>query len=417
MESGTICMHDLWNSDVVFERALSSDIVQIKYPDGHFRFVYTNHLPLSPIDTRKRTNFDPIPDQPTDSSTPPLPLPTMPTQPKSPFPTIDISPFLHPSPLSSLHSTSTHISTACANPGFFYLTNHNLPPTLTNRVLSLARDFFLHAPAAEKERIKRLDVGSGGGDGARGYQVIGDNVTEGKRDWHEAIDWYRPVKEGEPFECAVGGDDFAVKSGKNREGPFELLKGMNTWPQYPEGLREVYEEYTEKMCELGTAVVRAMGMALGEGMEDVFVGNTGKSAWVMRAIGYPPLPEDGTKGKEKGGVSCGAHSDYGCVTLLLADGTKGALQAWVENEGEEGRWVDVDPMEGALVVNIGDMMSRWSRGKWKATRHRVVHKGWGYRVSVPFFFEPDWDARVPGKQGEGEVIYGEYLEEKVKGNF
>lgn len=129
------------------------------------------------------------------------------------------------------------------------------------------------------------------------------------------------------------------------------------------------------------------------------------------------MPEDGTKGKDEGGVSCGAHSDYGCVTLLLADGTKGALQAWVESEGEEGRWVDVDPVEGALVVNIGDMMSRWSGGKWKATRHRVVHKGGGYRVSVPFFFEPDWDARVPGKEGEGEVIYGEYLKGKVKGNF
>ena len=255
--------------------------------------------------------------------------------------------------------------------------------------------------------------GGGGGDGARGYQVIGDNVTGGKRDWHEAIDWYRPVREGEPFECA--GDDegkMGRKSGGGgREGPYELLKGMNAWPRYPEGFREAYEEYVDKMSELGTAVVRAMGLALGHGMDDVFVGNTRKSAWVMRAIGYPPLPEDG------GGVSCGEHSDYGCVTLLLADETKGALQAWVETEGEEGRWVDVDPVEGALVVNIGDMMSRWSGGKWKATRHRVVHKGEGYRVSVPFFFEPDWDARVPGKEEEGDMIYGEYLEGKVKGNF
>lgn len=136
--------------------------------------------------------------------------------------------------------------------------------------------------------MKRLDAGSGDGDGARGYQVVGDNVTEGKRDWHEAIDWYRPVREGEPFECAASEGEnniIGVKSGNNREGPFELLKGMNAWPLYPEGFREVYEEYVEKMCELGTAVVRAMGMALGDGMEEVFLGNTRKSAWVMRAIG------------------------------------------------------------------------------------------------------------------------------------
>lgn len=192
------------------------------------------------------------------------------------------------------------------------------------------------------------------------------------------------------------------------------------------------------MLTLGTAVVRAMGMALGDGMEDVFVRNTRESWWVMRAIGYPPLPKSDSAANETNGndagVSCGAHSDYGCVTLLLADETPGALQAWVLdnnhhsntkpntntlNEAAEptGQWVNVDPIPGALVVNIGDMMSRWSKGKWTATRHRVVHRGDGFRVSVPFFFEPDWEARVPGREGEGEVVYGRYLEGKVRGNF
>ena len=178
------------------------------------------------------------------------------------------------------------------------------------------------------------------------------------------------------------------------------------------------------MLELGTAVVQAMGMALGDEMEDVFVRATRHSWWVMRAIGYPSLPDTNEENGEingmdgEGGVSCGAHSDYGCVTLLLADETKGALQAWVE-DGDEGggRWVSVDPVPGALVLNVGDMMERWSGGKWKATRHRVVHRGDGYRVSVPFFFEPDWDAKVPGLPGEGEVVYGQYLENKVRGNF
>lgn len=336
------------------------------------------------------------------------------------FPTIDISPFLHPSSPTTLQTTTHALFAACAHPGFFYLTNHNLPLPLTARVLDLARDFFLHASPEEKARIKRRDAGVEKGDGARGYQVIGDNITEGKRDWHEAIDWYRPVRESEPQVVRenvnghgngkVNGDD------AERERPFQLLQGMNTWPTSPPEFRKVYEEYIRLMLELGTAVVRAMGMALGDGMEDIFVNNTRESWWVMRAIGYPPLPPDSTR-DESGGVSCGAHCDYGCVTLLLADETKGALQAWVEDDEKEGRWVDVDPKPGALVVNIGDMMERWSGGKWKATRHRVVHRGEGYRVSVPFFFEPDWNAKVPGLPHEGEVVYGKYLEAKVRGNF
>jgi len=250
------------------------------------------------------------------------------------------------------------------------------------------------------------------------------------------------VRDGEPYPSASEGesksDTHAIITNNDndttRHPPYALLQGLNAWPTNPPTFRPVYEEYVAHMLTLGTAVVRALGMALGNGMEDVFVQNTRRSWWVMRAIGYPPLPHEsinGTNGvkdceevevdedRGKGGVSCGAHTDYGCVTLLLADETRGALQAWVVDEGdrEGGRWVDVDPVPGALVVNIGDMMGRWSGGRWKATRHRVVHWGGGFRVSVPFFFEPDWNARVPGREGEGEVVYGEYLEGKVRGNF
>ncbi len=331
------------------------------------------------------------------------------------IPTISIAPFLAPSssPPDNLSATSKSLSRACRSPGFFYLTNHNLPPSLTSHVLSLARDFFNTVPQSEKEKIKRRDVGQGNGDGARGYQLIGENVTEGKGDWHEGIDWYRPVLPSEPFEKLKGEE---IK--QERRPPYELLQGLNQWPSQPSGFREVYEEYIRLMLELGIAVVRAMGHALKEeGVledEEMFVRHTRESFWVLRAIGYPPLPD---REQEEGKVSCGAHTDYGCVTLLLADETKGALQVWLENEGEEGRWLDVDPVPGALVVNIGDMMERWSWGRWKSTRHRVVHRGSGFRVSVPFFFEPDFAARVPGKEGEGDVVYGEYLMDKVRGNF
>ncbi|KAI4216923.1 MAG: hypothetical protein LQ351_000872 [Letrouitia transgressa] len=344
--------------------------------------------------------------------------------PTSSLPVIDISPFLSPHPVdpSALKSCARSLDAACTSPGFFYLTNHNLPPALAASVLDLARRFFTTVPDAEKQRIRRRDVGDADGDGARGYQVIGDNITQGKRDWHEGIDWYRPVRAGEPHlrrrrpsatadqEVDRAGDGDGENVPAARSPPYTLLRGLNQWPARPEGFRGVYESYVAHMLALGAAVVRAMGVALGGGTEGVLAEATRDSWWVMRAIGYPPLPAGGGEGE--GRVSCGAHTDYGCVTLLLADETPGALQVWVD-----GRWIGADPRPGALVVNIGDMMERWSGGRWKSTRHRVVHRGKGYRVSVPFFFEPDFEAKVPGKEGEGEVVYGEYLMQKVRGNF
>ena len=185
----------------------------------------------------------------------------------------------------------------------------------------------------------------------------------------------------------------------------------------------MYQVYVRGMLALGEAVLRAMGDALGLREREFFVGKSRESFWVMRAIGYPPLPAAGD-GDGGGGISCGEHTDYGCLTLLLADETCGALQV----QARDGQaWIAADPVEGALVVNIGDMMERWTNSLWRSTRHRVVHRGEGYRVSVPFFVEPDFEARVRpleecvarsgGVERWGEVVYGEHLVGKVGGNF
>jgi isopenicillin N synthase-like dioxygenase len=111
------------------------------------------------------------------------------------------------------------------------------------------------------------------------------------------------------------------------------------------------------------------------------------------------------------------------VTLLLADSTTGALQV----QTKSGQWINADPIPGAFVVNIGDMIERWTNGEWKSTLHRVIHKGSAYRVSVPFFFEPNFDAivkplkvcldRTGGEPLYEEVMYGDHLIHKIKGNF
>jgi len=234
----------------------------------------------------------------------------------------------------------------------------------------------------------------------------------------------------------------------------KLLWGENQWPPTIPEFRDKYEAWINKMKTLGLFVMHAM--AIGLGMTDTeweeLKGKVDDSFWVLRIIGYPPLPNDND------GFSCGAHKDYGCLTLLCADPTRGALQVFlpqqflaVENPGasimareegiEEGIWVTVDPVPGCLIVNIGEMWEIWTNGLYKSTLHRVIHRGSNYRVSFPFFFEPNFDAVVAPLAAAGRIqedqnltsrkrrivdqtskmyeptVYGDFLLKKVGGNF
>jgi isopenicillin N synthase-like dioxygenase len=107
----------------------------------------------------------------------------------------------------------------------------------------------------------------------------------------------------------------------------------------------------------------------------------------MRVIGYPPLSADVDTDE---GISCGAHTDYGCLTFLLADDCPGALQV----EAKDGSWIPADPAPGVFAVNIGDILDVMTSHQYKSTYHRVIHRGNKHRVSIPFFFEPPRDMTI-----------------------
>jgi isopenicillin N synthase-like dioxygenase len=370
------------------------------------------NLFLSGVPTRVRINDHQKPSINMESVTP------------QSLPIIDISPFLDPHSLpSTRQSTASAINSACIDYGFFYLTGHGIPVTKLDQIISLARQFFA-LPTSEKNKIKRHDAGGlEGGDGARGYQGMGENITKGKRDMHEAIDMYREWDHSPKTEGAGG------------PGTYQTLQGPNLWPAGPKEFKDIYLTYIRDVQEVGSALVKAMGVALDLGSpapkasastedEEVFVRNTAQSFWVMRMIGYPPLSRPLALDAEPEELSCGEHTDYGCVTLLLADPTPGALQVLLK-DGKT--WLNADPVPGAFVVNIGDMIERWTNGLWQSTKHRVVHRGHGYRVSVPFFYEPNFEAvvkplescveRTGGVPVHEGGTYGEHLMGKVFGNF
>ncbi|GAA5937860.1 hypothetical protein JCM10213_001914 [Rhodosporidiobolus nylandii] len=334
------------------------------------------------------------------------------------LPILDISPFLSPPSASNAaarQESARALHDALVRFGFFYLSLKGLEeivsPEELEESLAVAREFF-RSPQEEKDALRIQQ-----GDGARGYQRLGENKTQNRPDAHEGWDAYKPVAS---------------------EDASKLLQGPNRWPSEPASFRPVFERWIQKMHVLGMALMEATAVALGldlDGEEWLKMKEwVADPFWVMRTIGYPPLPEDAD------GVSCGAHRDYGNWTLLHADSTPGALQVFLRDPagttvegGERGTWINAEPIEGTMVVNVGEMVEIYSAGLYRATLHRVVHTAPRYRVSIPFFYEPSFDAVIkplPTAIRLREQLfgadsspppkpqhYGRFLEAKVSNNF
>lgn len=244
--------------------------------------------------------------------------------------------------------------------GFFYLTGTGVTPELEHRLHRAALDFFA-LPEEEKLAIENVKSPH-----FRGYTRIGGERTQGTVDWREQIDI------GPERETVDGGP------GYNR------LIGPNLWPDAQPELRAVVAEWHEHLSGVARKLLRAWALALGADAT-YFEENFGDPSTLIKIVRYPgthePEPQQGV----------GAHKDSGVLTLLWVEPGKGGLQ--VERDGE---WVDAPPVDGAFVVNIGELLEYATDGYLKATNHRVVSpKAPDERISIPFFFNPALDRRLP----------------------
>ncbi|XP_048638548.1 probable 2-oxoglutarate-dependent dioxygenase At3g49630 isoform X6 [Brassica napus] len=255
---------------------------------------------------------------------------------------------------------------------------------------------FFELPYEEKLKIKITPAA-----GYRGYQRIGVNYTSGKQDFHEAIDCYREFKQGKYGETG------------------KVLEGLNQWPENPQEYKGLMDEYIKLCTDLSRNILRGISLALG-GSPYEFEGEmVGDPFWVMRIIGYPGVNQENV-------IGCGAHTDYGLLTLINQDDDKTALQ--VKNLA--GDWVSAIPIPGSFICNIGDMLKILSNGVYESTLHRVINNSPLYRVCIAFFYETNFDAMVepldifkekyPGdkrSQDSKRVVYGEHLVNKVQTTF
>jgi len=350
------------------------------------------------------------------------------------LPIIDIAPFIDTSSSDegARIRVAKELDRACRDVGFFYLVGHGVPQADIQHLHALAKQFF-QSPSEKKDAISISQFPESG----RGYQRLGENVTYGRRDWHEAIDFYAEPSEGAvDLETLIQAPGATDRSVLKKMQPFVF--GSNQWPLEPQGFRSAAERHFERAALAGQALMEAMALAFGLPPQH-FKSLTDRSFWCARVIGYPPLGEAAAAGSEgEIGDSVGEHTDYGCWTILSPDDTPGALQV----RGLDGSWMTAEPMDNAFVVNLGDMLSVWTQGRFTATPHRVRHTQPGrYRTSIAFFYEPNYDAVINplfpadlngasmssgagnsseplqrALQGHG-LVYGEHLFAKVSGNF
>lgn len=244
--------------------------------------------------------------------------------------------------------------------GFFYLTGTGVTPDLERRLHRAARDFFA-LPEQDKLAIENVKSPH-----FRGYTRIGGERTQGAVDWREQID--------------IGPERVAIDGGPG----YNRLIGPNLWPAALPELREVVAEWHAHLSGVARTLLRAWALALGA-EETYFEANFGDPSTLIKIVRYPgtrdPEPQQGV----------GAHKDSGVLTLLWVEPGKGGLQ--VERDGA---WVDAPPVDGAFVVNIGELLEYATGGYLKATNHRVVSpQAPQERISIPFFFNPALDKRLP----------------------
>jgi isopenicillin N synthase-like dioxygenase len=280
------------------------------------------------------------------------------------IPMIDVSALFAADTASRL-ACGREIGRACRDVGFFYAVNHGIAQPRIDEVFAMAERFFA-LPEAEK-----MAIALARSPFMRGYFPLEGEVLD------RALG--ADYKEGFDMALDLPLDDPDVVARKPLHGP-------NQWPARPPEFRRVVQRYFDDLIELGRLLSRGFALSL-DLPEDFFTRRMQRPTAILRLLRYPPNPR--AAAMTDGQLGCGAHSDYGYLTILAQDEV-GGLQ--VQNRA--GKWIDAKPVPGAYVCNIGDMMAQWTNDRFAATQHRVISSPDRERYSIPFFFHPDFDTEV-----------------------
>jgi len=278
------------------------------------------------------------------------------------IPLIDIA-GLYSEDLAARKAVATEIHKAARYTGFFYIAGHRVPQALMEQQLEWTRRVFA-LPDADKQAA-RLALSPC----RRGWEGLATQV----------LDEGTPPDYKESYYVGrdLGPDHPYVRARLANHGP-------NQWPAALPELATATMAYFDAVSAVDHLLMRGLALSL-ELPEDYFEAMMQEPMPILRMIHYPPQPERAQENQ----LGAGAHTDWGAMTLLLQDQVGG-----LEVQGSDGQWVRATPIPGTFVVNLGDLIARWTNGLYHSNMHRVRNGGGHDRYSIAYFGNPDPNARV-----------------------
>jgi isopenicillin N synthase-like dioxygenase len=318
------------------------------------------------------------------------------------LPVINLGPYFAGSP-GAAEALASEVDAACSAIGFLVLDNHGISRELIERVFASARTFF-ERPLAQKRQFCSPDPVI-----PRGYQNFGE------RSLAKTLGQEAPPDLREQYFMGPLNPDLQRIAHLHNATPFY---SANIWPDFPTSYRETLSEFYCELEALGKHLMRIFALALK--MEANFFADKIDNHFSTGTVNNYPAVATSLPGQ----LRTGAHTDFGSLTILAVDDAPGALQV----RRDEDTWIDIKPAPDQLIINLGDMMARWTNDRWRSTVHRVANPPadsatHSHRMSAGYFLHPNFDAEIrclptcvdAGMQPRfAPILAGEHMREKLR---
>lgn len=289
------------------------------------------------------------------------------------FPTIDLGPWYADSARRPV--VAAQVREACEGIGFFAVRGHRVPAAVIDRMRMASRAFF-DLPLERKMEVARPRP-----EQNRAYHAEGTE-TLARLAGNESPPDYKEV-------FAMGPPDVALDDHRFQTAPGAYPNyAPNLWPAEPADFEKAWRDYWAAMEDLQDTICRLFASAL-DLPEDWFVRHLSHHCSMLRALNYPAQAERPKPGQ----LRAGEHTDLGMLTILKNEAADGGLEV----RDVDGRWHEAPVVEDGFIVNIGDLLMRWTNDRFVSTLHRVanpVQGGGRRRLSIAYFVAPNYDSVI-----------------------